>query len=282
MLIKLIKYEFKATWRKFLPIYGILIVFTIISKLTNGFKGGYQATDVSGSISKLVSELSMFLQVACIIGLIAVTLYVIVERFYKNFFGDEGYLTFTLPISPWRHLTAKLTASVFWTMVSIIIGIVSLLISYYDGSAFNSIYNGYGQILGGTNSIYENIVLSFYIRFGIDIISLAKTIMLAVFAGYICEILMIYLSISVGHLFFKNKKLASFGAYLIFSIVVRVISFITMFLVGFVNEEQWLTVNSLNNGLSIILVVGVGTSVILAIIFWTVLEEIINKKLNLE
>ena len=76
--------------------------------------------------------------------------------------------------------------------------------------------------------------------------------------------------------------MASFGAYLIFGVVTRVISFITMFLVGFVNEEQWLTMNSLNNGLSIILVVGVGTSVILAIIFWTVLEEIINKKLNLE
>ena len=190
MLVKLIKYEFKATWRKFLPIYGILIVFTIISKLTNGFKGASQPTDVSGSISKLVSDLSIFLQVACIIGLIAVTLYVIVERFYKNFFGDEGYLTFTLPISPWKHLTAKLTVSVFWTMVSVIIGIVSLLISYYDISAFNSIYNGYGQILGGTNSIYENIVVSFYIRFGIDIISLTKTIMLAVFTGYICEILL--------------------------------------------------------------------------------------------
>ena len=159
MLVKLLKYEFKATWRKLVPIYGILIVLTIISKLTNGIQGGSEATDASGSISELVRGISMFLHSACIIGLIAVTLYVILERFYKNFFGDECYLTFTIPVSPWKHLTSKLTVSVFWTIVSVIIGVVSLLISYYDGSVLRAITSGYGDIIGGSNSIYENIVL---------------------------------------------------------------------------------------------------------------------------
>ena len=191
-------------------------------------------------------------------------------------------MTFTLPVSPWKHLTSKLTVSVFWALVSVIIGVVSLLISYYDDGILKVITGNYVDIIGGSNSVYENIVINFYVFYGINIISVSKLTLAALFAGLIFEILMIYLSISIGHLFFKNKKLASFGAYLILSTVTRIISFVTTFLIGFINEEQWLTANSYNNGIKILLVVALGTSVILAIICWTVLEEIINKKLNLE
>ena len=46
--------------------------------------------------------MAMLLVIACVMAIIAsavVTELLVFVRFYKNFFTDEGYLTFTLPVS---------------------------------------------------------------------------------------------------------------------------------------------------------------------------------------
>jgi hypothetical protein len=55
------------------------------------------------------------------------TLIVLIQRFYKNLLGDEGYLMFTLPVQSWSHILSKLAVSMLWTVVSGGVALCSIL-----------------------------------------------------------------------------------------------------------------------------------------------------------
>ena len=89
MLGKLLKYELKATARTFLPLYGAILVVSVVVRLA--FSKFEHADLFMG-----ISALTLF---GLFVALAVLTLLVIVQRFNNNLLSDEGYLMFTLPVS---------------------------------------------------------------------------------------------------------------------------------------------------------------------------------------
>ena len=85
MLGKLLKYEFRATGRLFLPLYGALVIFALINALLLSFR----------EIPQLPAVLAMLVNILLAIAVFVVTFIVMIQRFYKNLLSDEGYLMFT-------------------------------------------------------------------------------------------------------------------------------------------------------------------------------------------
>lgn len=50
-----------------------------------------------------------------------ITLVLILIRYYKNFFTDEGYLTFTLPVSRKSLLNSKIIMAFFWMAMTLLV-----------------------------------------------------------------------------------------------------------------------------------------------------------------
>ena len=120
MLNKLLKHEYKATSRYMIPLYLILLITTILSKITLSLNVYYG----------VLSFIKNFLIVIYFFSLIIVgilTFVVLIERFYKNMVTNEGYLTFTLPAKTSQILNSKLIAAITWSLVSILLILVSLL-----------------------------------------------------------------------------------------------------------------------------------------------------------
>ena len=88
MLGKLIKYEFNANSRTFLPMYIALILVAAVNRVLR----------VTMSEANLAFGISIMLLVGLFMALGIITLVVIIQRFNKNLLGDEGYLMFTLPV----------------------------------------------------------------------------------------------------------------------------------------------------------------------------------------
>ena len=65
------------------------------------------------NIKTILSVISMVGYVVLIISISAITLIIMVQRFYKNLLGDEGYLMFTLPVKTWQNVLNKLIFAVF-------------------------------------------------------------------------------------------------------------------------------------------------------------------------
>lgn len=139
MLGKLTKFEFKATARIFVPLYLAVCVTLLFAKgfmLLNDSKIWEQVTNNTViAASEVMLVLTFFLYGVSIAVAIFLTLFIVLQRFYKNLFGDEGYLMHTLPVSAKSHILSKLIVASVWTLASIIV--IWLAISLYaDGVGF--------------------------------------------------------------------------------------------------------------------------------------------------
>ncbi len=94
MLKKLLKYEFRATARTYGGMYLALLAASV---LFGGSVWRWNSTN-SDAYSALVGLLSL-VYTAVIIGTVVVTIMTIVQRFYRNLLGREGYLMHTLPVT---------------------------------------------------------------------------------------------------------------------------------------------------------------------------------------
>ena len=120
MLKKLLKYEFKATARTYGGMYLALLAASV---LFGGSVRRWNSTN-SDAYSTLVGLLSL-VYTAVIIGTVVVTIMTIVQRFYRNLLGREGYLMHTLPVTETQLVTSKLISSAVWSLCSILAACLS-------------------------------------------------------------------------------------------------------------------------------------------------------------
>ena len=94
MLGKLLKYELKATARYFVPLLATFGGITLLFKLFMMMIGfGNDPLRMTFSIFIVT------IYVVAVIALFLMCFIISFYRFYKNFYTDEGYLSFTLPVS---------------------------------------------------------------------------------------------------------------------------------------------------------------------------------------
>ena len=92
MLLKLLKYDFRAMWKQFSLIWGAALVLALVNRFVL-----FQDVD-----SALLSQdgLFMFAFMAVIVAMFVIAIIFVVNRFSKGLLGNEGYLMHTLPVRP--------------------------------------------------------------------------------------------------------------------------------------------------------------------------------------
>lgn len=269
MLGKLLKYEFKSTARILLPLYLALIGFSIINKVLIGFRYDFQNLSGLGGIPAIISILGY---VATMVAIVVVTLFIIIQRFYKNLLGDEGYLMNTLPVSINKNILSKLIVAVSWNLISGIVAFLSIIIMAYRPGIFNEIFAPLGGFSGFLSIAYD--------KFGSNIYTIPLETIILGLVALIRAILVIYASIAMGHLANKRKILAAFGAFVVLNIAIGIIEEIMP--ATFVNLTSFnMTLNNLTplHGAIILLIV---FQLILSGVFFAVCNYILKNKLNLE
>ena len=124
MLKKLLKYEYRATYKLYLILYMIVIGLAFINRLL-------YALDFSNNVVlNVLSRMFTLTIVLSCAGLYFATLIFILFRFYKNLFTDEGYLMFTLPVSTLKLIISKIIVGMTWMLGSIESLVVLLQLCY--------------------------------------------------------------------------------------------------------------------------------------------------------
>ena len=130
MLRKLLKYDMKAVFR----VWWILAVSVLGVSIAGSFvmRFLFEHEDRMQDSALFMTGFSLFM-VAAIFFIIAsaiVTWLLIYLRFYRNLFTDEGYLTFTLPVSRGTLFAAKTANAVIWSAMQMLLYGVCLLIFF--------------------------------------------------------------------------------------------------------------------------------------------------------
>lgn len=120
MFRKLVKHEFIAT-RRLVPLVWLA---TVVLAAVNLIARQVDISWLAGT--------SMVFLVVLAVGQVLITYVVIVTRYYKSLYSDEGYLTHTLPVKAGSLLGSKVLTSFVWLMLSYLIAAaVFIILAFY-------------------------------------------------------------------------------------------------------------------------------------------------------
>lgn len=160
MLKYLLKYDLKTIYKPLL-IYAVsLIICAIIARLTEiqySDLPPYEATTpVFITIIHTICQNAFY---ALSVGLIVTAFIRIWRRLSTNFYGDEAYLTHTLPVAPKTLWNSKFLASFIIIFACIIIIMLGIFIVYYSPDNFQN----FALNLDPTNGGYQGSAIAFAI-----------------------------------------------------------------------------------------------------------------------
>lgn len=196
MLGKLLKHEFYAVSKVYLPLYALVLLLAAVNKVMMLF--------APQNTIDLPQGILMTAYIMLLTAIIVVSFTMGILRFKKNLLNDEGYLMFTLPVARWQLILSKTISAVAWSVFSIIVGILSGVILSWTQMPTFSINFVSGEI-------------------GYILLSLAM-LMVAILLGMAASYLTVYLSLALGHTSNNSNKVAmSVLAYFGITFIVQII-----------------------------------------------------------
>lgn len=217
MLGKLLKQEFRATGRIMLPVFGALLILSVLANFS------LRLLDSGLSDNRVLRLLAVLAIGFFIFGIFAamfITLWLMVSRFYRNLLKDEGYLMHTLPVSVHGLVWSKLIVSLVWfiatgLLITLVVGLTALIQS---GTNLSEIF-----IQLPSWAELKAFLAAQGIR-GSDI-TLFFTELIALFlAATIASCLHFYAAMAMGHMFSKDKVLLSIVFFVALSFVMSLVT----------------------------------------------------------
>ena len=216
MLGKLIKHELRATGRIMLPFGAAILGLSLLSSLA------VVILDMQ-ALPGILNTLAVLTLIAFFLGLFAICVMAFVQmiqRFYRNLLGDEGYLMFTLPTTPDALIFSKLIVSAIWFAATLLLCGIALMIFLSIG------VDAFDIRFVGELAKYVDVGLS-YLGNGSAAAGTANIVawvleLIALFFVISCAIcLRFYAAMAIGQSFDNRKILMSVVFYFIIGAVMN-------------------------------------------------------------
>lgn len=267
MVKKLFKHEFLAMGRLILPlIIGILGIGTL-TRLIYLFESDTLIFNIVG-ISAFV-----LLFIGILSSLVLCTVFGII-RFYKNLFSSEGYLSFTLPVTPTQHLVVKLLTAVTCFILTVIASFASLCIAF-SGEALVEIFKAIGFIF---NSINEYVIGA-----SDTTLYIVEFILLLLFSVFYM-FLLFYTCITIGQTAKKGRIGKAIATYFIYYGITQVVGTVLIIVNALLGDKGILTfaINNPELFVHAFFCAEIAVISVLSLVFFLISRHIMNKKLNIE
>lgn len=214
MLKKLLKYDLQNIYKVLIIFYILSIFFGLLTRIFLSIEDSL----VMNIIGKICSGIT----ISMIFNILINNIMRLWHRFKSNFYGDESYLTHTLPINSKTLHLSKVLTSIITLFSSILLIGITLFIAYYSKENIQLVKN----LLLPFATIYESTIITIILEF---IFVIFLEIMNMVQSGYV--------GIVLGHMKNNNKIafsiLFGFGTYMLTQIFIV----LTVFVVALFNKD---------------------------------------------
>lgn len=267
MLGKLMKYEWKATWKLLLSANLLTVVMTGLARWMvylmdkAPYSSDFQMVD-------FVAVMVLFTYVASMFAVYVGTAIYLIHRFYTSTYGDQGYLLHTLPVDTHHIIIAKVLVSVLWVMMNSLIIYFSVIFLFATSTEIIK------SMMDGLVSTIEYL--------GSEEISVFMVIMtiIAYIFSLFAKVLKVGACISLGQLSSNHKLMLSFawyiGIYIVESMFQGMYFAISSTIYRQASSIDYLT--GFGTNWETTLISGIFSSVIFYVLTWYVMD----KKLNLD
>ena len=277
MLSRLIRHEWKETWRipviSFIVILFLTLVCFICFRLMEP-----PADEDSINAGAFVIMMLYCLIISCIS--MVVTIYIAI-RFYRNLYTDEGYLMHTLPVTPRQLILAKLLVAALWVFVLSMLALWAICCILLFGLP--------AMALVDMPVVISSLMEYFPQIFGMGPVAFLLFYVVLSLVSAFSSVLIAYAAVSLGQLFTKHKVMASVLCYIGFTMLIQTISTLLMTpsLTRLVLSQDMVNTASgipayFGAYMREILLISMAGSAICAVISYILTEYIMRRQLNLD
>lgn len=209
MLIKLIKYDIRADYKKYAITAAALILISIVVRFAD-IKFG--SLDDSSDWKVLFRVLVGAFITLCGSAVLLTFIFSAV-RYQKKMYSDEGYLLNTIPANPMLHILSSLITEYIWTIAIAAVDVVALIIS------------------AGGLDFWRGFLTP--IRYVIEIdpaFAIYLLTFMLIFPGTL--MLTLIFVINFGYLFRSHRVLAGIGGYVGLMIISNILSSVVYMISG--------------------------------------------------
>ena len=207
MLKKLLKYDLKHIFKFLVIFYSLALFFGILTRIFLSIE--------NSTLMNIIGQICSGAAISMMFSIIINNLMRLWVRFKNNLYGDESYLTHTLPLKKETLYQSKIITAFISMFVSILVILLTIFVAYYSKENFEFIKN----LLSSVTDMFGNMT---FIIIGILIILFLEfaNILQCGFTGII-----------LGHKVNQNKVgysvLFGFIVYMVSQIFVLICLFIT-------------------------------------------------------
>lgn len=250
MFAKLLKYEWRSNastfWILSACALGVSILGGVLMNLAVNYGEQMPLLASTGLMSSIgLSFMALF-------GYVCAVWIILLVRFYKSRFTDEGYLTFTLPVTSRQVFLSAALNMLFWSLISLVVLVVCITLLL--------LISQFWKPLGGMTILLSQLADAY-----VDMEPLLEVLPLYIINGVlemISAIVIPLTCLTVGSVIAKKHKiLAAFGIYYGISMIVSFVTGIGSVLVVF-SQPDFGTMDTLDTfyspmgGLQILLSIG--------------------------
>lgn len=227
MFRKLLKYDMRPMLRLWLILTAAALGLSLMGGFCiRGMQMG--AADPMKVAFIPFSAMGIFMSIFGIVAYVAAISIILLVRFYRNFFTDEGYLTFTLPVKRSTLFNARLfSAMVFNTATFVVfilcMAIILALTPIGEGSDMNALqglFDGIRLMLIGLGPIMTEAIAGWVTGY---MIALA----LLILASYAFSTLLMFCCVIFGSIIVKKLKfLMAIGLYYAVTVAIEILSYL--------------------------------------------------------
>ena len=245
MFSKLLKHEWKANWGLMsiltLAVVGVGILGTIALRVLVNY--GDAITQSESVLVLLLFPLStlVFVSYMGIAVYVAAVGFVLMYRFYKHKFTDEGYLTFTLPVKTNHIFLSSGLNMVIWTVISFLVALLMYAMMLLCGTAQEGLFND--DIVEAFSSLgifIDEIGEEFTELMGAGFVPL---IILNVLVVPLFSTVIAMTCVTLGAVVAKKHKILaiigiSYGVEMVLSILLSVVTYLPLFIAVIIDPSM--------------------------------------------
>lgn len=289
MLGKLLKHEWKATWR----VGGIMLLGLALVSLFGwiSFQAPmWQSVANDSYYSRFsmwdfFSVSTLFVYIIMLIGLNYGIIIYMGVRFYKTMYTDEGYLTHTLPVSKHQILISKILNSGLWYVLmelGVVLSVFILVFSMVgvflpDGYTWADVWDMIGS------ETWEYVNEAFRDILGMTVGGYFGVLLVISVISPFCAMIILFGAISLGQLFTKHRILMAIVSYVGIMVVANIIASMVRSVFSMNLMMNYSSDNALAGGyMNVTMWTSTVLSVIEAVALYFVSYYVTSKKLNME
>ncbi len=207
MLKKLLKYELTFVFRILTIFYTLALFFAFLTRIFSGIE--------NSMIMNVIGKICTGVTISMIFNILINNILAFWGRFKKNLYGDESYLTHTLPVEKQTLYLSKALTALISMFASMAVITLALFVAYYSKENLEILKNLLMGVATSFDSSVTGVILAFLFIFFLE----AAHILQVGFTGII-----------IGHKMQTNKTLLSivfgFMAYMLSQTLVLIILFL--------------------------------------------------------